>query len=51
MEFLQKFDKTVSKNSEATVRLMSAQIELLLENKDSKGAVLNIQAVRVSQLF
>lgn len=48
MEYLQKFDKSVAKNLEATVRLMSAQIELLLNNKDANGSVVDIQTIRVS---
>ncbi|CAJ0945614.1 unnamed protein product, partial [Mesorhabditis belari] len=44
--FLEKIEKTVAKDKQATIRLHTAQIELRLNNKDQNECCLDIQKVR-----
>lgn len=46
--FLNKIERTISKDKQAVVRLRTGQIELRLMHKDSKDRCVDIQIVRVS---
>uniref|UniRef100_A0A915DK86 26S proteasome non-ATPase regulatory subunit 13 n=1 Tax=Ditylenchus dipsaci TaxID=166011 RepID=A0A915DK86_9BILA len=45
-EFLAKFDKTVAKDAQATIRLNAGQLELRLKNKDASGSCIDIVKTR-----
>jgi len=45
-EFFAKFDKIVANDPQATVRLLSGQIELRLNNKDANGSCIDIATTR-----
>ena len=46
LDFLQKVKDTVKKDKQAVIRISSGIIELMLANKDAKGAVIDITEVR-----
>lgn len=45
--FLNKIERTISKDKQAVVRVRTGQIELRLMHKDSKDRCVDIQIVRV----